>query len=155
AQQPENNIVRVALQAMSAVLGGTQSLHTNGFDEAIGLPTERAARMALRTQQIIASESNVTAAVDPLGGSYFIEALTDATEEEAWAYLEKIDGMGGAVAAIEAGYMQDEIEQAAYEYAKSVDDKEQIIVGVNEYVDDEPESADVFPIDPELQRQQV
>jgi methylmalonyl-CoA mutase, N-terminal domain len=155
AQQPENNIVRVALQAMAAVLGGTQSLHTNGFDEALGLPTERAARMALRTQQIIASESGVTATVDPVGGSYFIEALTDSTEEEAWAYLEKIDGLGGAVAAIEAGYMQDEIEQAAYEYAKSVDDKEQVIVGVNEYVDEEPEPTEVFPIDPEGQRRQI
>ncbi|HEX2850467.1 MAG TPA: methylmalonyl-CoA mutase family protein [Acidimicrobiales bacterium] len=155
AQQPENNLMRVTLQALAAVLGGTQSLHTNGFDEALGLPTQRAAKLALRTQQIIASESGVVDTVDPLAGSYFVESLTDEVEKAAWQYLEKIDSMGGAVAAIEAGYMQDEITQAAYDYAKQVESDQKIIVGVNTYVDDVPEPADVFPIDPELQRQQV
>src|SRR5665811_2075673 len=111
AQQPENNIVRVSLQAMAAVLGGTQSLHTNGFDEALGLPTEKAAKIALRTQQIIANESGVVDTVDPLAGSYFVESLTDEVEAAAWAYTERIDELGGAVAAIESGYLQDEIEQ--------------------------------------------
>jgi methylmalonyl-CoA mutase N-terminal domain/subunit len=154
AQQPENNIMRVTVQALAAVLGGTQSLHTNGFDEAIGLPTARAARIALRTQQVIASESGVVDTADPLAGSYFVESLTDAVEEGAWAYLEKIDGMGGAVSAIEQGFMQDEIEAAAYEFAKSVDRGEKVIVGVNKYTESDVEPAEVFPIDPELQRQQ-
>ena len=143
AQQPENNIVRVTLQGLAAVLGGTQSLHANGFDEALGLPTAQAATLALRTQQIIANESGVADTVDPLAGSYFVESLTDAVEADAWAYLDKIDDMGGAVAAIEAGYMQDEIEQAAYEYAKEVDAGEKVIVGVNKFVDDEPEGRRV------------
>src|SRR5947207_12140603 len=134
AQQAEVNLIRVAVQAMSAVLGGTQSLHTNGFDEALGLPTEKAAVLALRTQQVIGYESGVVDTVDPLAGSYFVERLTDEVETAAWQYLEKIDGMGGAVAAIEAGYMQDEIEQAAFEYAKSVDNGERVIVGVNKFV---------------------
>ena len=155
AQQPENNIVRVAVQALAAVLGGTQSLHTNGFDEALGLPTAKAATTALRTQQIIGYESGVADTVDPLAGSYFVEALTDEVENGAWAYLEKIDGMGGAVAAIEAGFMQDEIEQAAYAYAKSIDDGERIIVGMNKFIDEAPVPAEVFPIDPEMQRQQA
>src|SRR5256714_697036 len=136
AQQPEVNLVRVAVQALSAVLGGTQSLHTNGFDEALGLPTEKAAVLALRTQQVIGYESGVVDTVDPLAGSYFVERLTDEVETAAWQYLEKIDGMGGAVPAIEAGYMQDEIEQAAFEYAKSIDSGERIIVGVNKFVSD-------------------
>jgi methylmalonyl-CoA mutase N-terminal domain/subunit len=151
AQQPENNIVRVALQSLAAVLGGTQSLHTNGFDEALGLPTERAARMALRTQQIIAAESGTA---DPLAGSYFVEALTESMEAGAREYLDKIEGMGGAVAAIEAGYQQEEIEQAAFAYTKAIDDGEKVIVGVNKYVDDDATSAEVFPIDPALQAQQ-
>jgi methylmalonyl-CoA mutase N-terminal domain/subunit len=155
AQQPENNIVRVAIQALAAVLGGTQSLHTNGFDEALGLPTAKAATTALRTQQIIGYESGVADTVDPLAGSYFVESLTDEIENGAWAYLEKIDGMGGAVAAIEAGFMQDEIEQAAYAYAKSIDDGERIIVGMNKFVDEAPSSPEVFPIDPAMQRQQA
>jgi methylmalonyl-CoA mutase, N-terminal domain len=155
AQQPENNIVRVTMQSLAAVLGGTQSLHANGFDEALGLPTEKAAKIALRTQQIIANESGVTDTADPLAGSYFVEALTDAVEADAWAYLEKIDGMGGAVAAIEAGYMQEEIEQAAYGYAKDIDSGAKVIVGVNKFVDAEPEGAEVFPIDPALERHQV
>jgi methylmalonyl-CoA mutase N-terminal domain/subunit len=155
AQQPENNIARVTLQALAAVLGGTQSLHANGFDEALGLPTARAARTALRTQQIVAHESGVVDTADPLGGSYFVEALTDEVEAAAWDYLDKIDGMGGAVAAIEAGYMQDEIEQAAYEYTKAVDGGQKVIVGVNRFADDAPDPADVFPIDPALQAHQV
>jgi methylmalonyl-CoA mutase, N-terminal domain len=155
AQQPENNIVRVTLQSLAAVLGGTQSLHTNGYDEAIGLPTERAARMALRTQQIIGAESGVVDTADPLAGSYFVEALTEQVEARTREYLEKIDGMGGAVAAIEAGFPQDEIEQAAYVYTKAVDAGDKVIVGVNKYVDEDPGSVEVFPIDPAMQAQQA
>ncbi len=155
AQQPENNIVRVAVQALGAVLGGTQSLHTNGFDEALGLPTERAARLALRTQQILAYESGVTDTVDPLAGSYYVETLTDQVEAAALEYLERIDAMGGAVAAIEARFMQDEIEQAAYAQAKAVDDGEAVVVGVNRFVEEAREPTEVFPIDAELQRAQV
>ena len=155
AQQPINNVVRVAIQSMAAVLGGTQSLHTNGYDEALSLPTEEAARIALRTQQIIGYESGVVDTVDPLAGSYFVEALTDEVEKMTWGYIEKIDEMGGAVSAIESGYQMDEIEQAAYEYTKSIDDDERVIVGVNKFtIDDEPE-PDVFPVDPELERGQV
>jgi len=155
AQQPENNIVRVTVQALSAVLGGTQSLHTNGFDEALGLPTTKAAKVALRTQQIIGYESGVVDTVDPLAGSYFVETLTDEVERAAWKYLERVDELGGAVSAIEAGFMQGEIEQAAYSYAKAVDDGEKVVVGVNRFIDDEPEPSEVFPIDPALQKAQV
>jgi methylmalonyl-CoA mutase N-terminal domain/subunit len=155
AQQPENNVIRVATQALAAVLGGTQSLHTNGFDEAIGLPTERAARIALRTQQIIASESGVVDTIDPLAGSYFVEHLTDELEKRAWEYIEKIDALGGAVAAIEAGYQMDEIEASAYAYSKAIDDGEKVIVGVNKYVEDEPDEPEVFPIDPAFQQAQA
>jgi len=155
AQQPEVNIVRVATQALAAVLGGTQSLHTNGFDEALGLPTTNAAKIALRTQQVIANESGVTDTADPLAGSWYVESLTDSVEAGAWEYLRRIDDMGGAVESIESGFMQGEIEQAAYAYAKAIDDKEKIIVGVNSYVDAETQPADVFPIDPELAVRQV
>ena len=155
AQQPENNIVRVTVQAMAAVLGGTQSLHTNGFDEALGLPTERAAKVALRTQQIVGYESGVADTVDPLAGSWFVESLTDEVERGAWEYLERIDAMGGAVDAIEAQFPQQEIEQAAYAYAKAVDSDEKVVVGVNRFVDEEFEPTEVFPIDAELQRSQV
>src|SRR6202051_2939251 len=137
AQQPENNIVRVTVQSLAAALGGTQSLHTNGFDEALGLPTKRAAKIALRTQQVIGYESGVADTVDPLAGSYFVETLTDDIERAAWEYIERIDQLGGAVAAIEAGFMQDEIERAAYAYAKAVDDSEKVLIGVNRFVDDE------------------
>jgi len=155
AQQPLNNVVRVAVQSLAAVMGGTQSLHTNGYDEALGLPTEEAARIALRTQQIIGYESGVADTPDPLAGSYFVETLTDEVEKLAWEYIAKIDEMGGAVAAIEAGYQMDEIEQSAYEYTKSIDDDERVIVGVNKFtVDVEPE-PNVFPIDPSLQKSQV
>ena len=155
AQQPENNIVRVSIQALSAALGGTQSLHTNGFDEALGLPTERAAKIALRTQQVIGHESGIADTVDPLAGSYYVEALTDEVERRAFEYLERIDRLGGAVAAIEARFMQDEIDQAAYADAKAVEDGEKVVVGVNRFVDELHEPAEVFPIDVELQQAQV
>ncbi len=155
AQQPENNIVRVTVQALAAVLGGTQSLHTNGFDEALGLPTTNAAKIALRTQQVIGYESGVTDTPDPLAGSYFVESLTEEVETAAWDYLERIDEMGGAVAAIEARFMQEEIERAANAYAKAVDDGEKVVVGVNRFTDEPAGSVEVFPIDPALQRSQV
>jgi methylmalonyl-CoA mutase N-terminal domain/subunit len=155
AQQPDDNVVRVTLQALSAVLGGTQSLHTNGFDEALGLPTEHAAKLALRTQQVIAFESGVTDTVDPLAGSYYLETLTNEVERETLSYIGRIDELGGAVAAIEAGFMQDEIEQSAYEYAKAVESGEAVVVGVNRFVDEEPGEPEVFPIDPAKQRAQV
>ena len=154
AQQPLNNVVRVALQALAAVMGGTQSLHTNGYDEALSLPTEQAARLALRTQQVIGYESGVCDTPDPMAGSYLVESLTDEVEAKAWEYIERIDELGGAVAAIEAHYQMDEIEQAAYEYTKSIDDDERVIVGLNRFtVDDEPEPS-VFPIDPQLEVRQ-
>ena len=155
AQQPENNIVRVTLQALAAALGGTQSLHTNGFDEALGLPTERAARLALRTQQIVGFESGIADTVDPLAGSYFVESLTDEVEAGVRRYLERIDALGGAVAAIEARFMQDEIESAAYAYAKAIDDGEKVVIGVNRFEGGDAEPADVFPVDMAQQRAQV
>jgi methylmalonyl-CoA mutase, N-terminal domain len=155
AQQPENNIVRVTVQALAAVLGGTQSLHTNSYDEALGLPTAKAAKIALRTQQVVGYESGVTDTVDPLAGSYFVENMTDEVEKAAWNYLARIDEMGGAVAAIESGFMQGEIEQAAYAYSKAVDDGEKVVVGVNRFAEDAAEASEVFPIDPSLQRAQI
>jgi methylmalonyl-CoA mutase N-terminal domain/subunit len=155
AQQPENNIVRVTIQSLAAALGGTQSLHTNGFDEALGLPTTRAAKIALRTQQIVGFESGVADTVDPLAGSYFIESLTDEVEKAAEEYLARIDAMGGAVAAIEARFMQDEIESAAYSFAKAVDNGEKVVVGVNRFTDAAGEPAEVFPIDVALQQAQI
>lgn len=155
AQQVENNIVRVTIQALAAVLGGTQSLHTNSFDEALGLPTEKSAKLALRTQQIIAYESGVTDVVDPLGGSYFIESLTNELEDAAWELIDKIEKLGGAVAAIEMGFQQDEIEAAAYQWAKAVENKEAIVVGVNAFSDSATEPVEVFPIDPKLQQEQI
>jgi methylmalonyl-CoA mutase N-terminal domain/subunit len=147
AQQPKNNIARVTLQAMAAVLGGTQSLHTNGYDEALSLPTEEAARIALRTQQIIGYESGVSSVVDPFGGSYFMEALTDEVEAKAYELIQKIDQMGGAVSAIEKGFIQDEIAQSSYKYQKDIESKEKIIVGVNEFVTQGEVSEPVFRID--------
>jgi methylmalonyl-CoA mutase N-terminal domain/subunit len=155
AQQPDNNVVRVTLQALAAVLGGTQSLHTNGFDEALGLPTERAARLALRTQQVIGYESGVVDTVDPLAGSYFIESLTNEIERRAREYLGAIDERGGSVAAIESGYLQGEIEAAAYEAAKAVESGRATVVGVNRFTEDEARPTDVFPIDLAQQRMQV
>ncbi len=155
AQQPEVNVVRVTVQALAAALGGTQSLHTNSFDEALGLPTEHAARLALRTQQVIGFESGVADTVDPLAGSYFVESLTDEIERRARAYLETIDGMGGAVAAIEARYPQAEIESAAYDYARGVDAGEIVVVGVNRFEEPAAARPEVFPVDPALERLQV
>lgn len=147
AQQPRNNITRVTIQALAAVLGGTQSLHTNGYDEALSLPTEEAATIALRTQQIIGFESGVTQTVDPLGGSYFVEKLTDTMEAEAKKLIDKIDMMGGSVKAIEQHFIQDEIARAAYAYNSSIEDGSKIIVGVNKFTSKEMEPAPVFKID--------
>ena len=155
AQQPENNLVRVTLQALAATLGGTQSLHTNSFDEALGLPTEHAVRLALRTQQVIGYETGIADTVDPLAGSFFVETLTTQIEERAQVYLDAIDEMGGAVAAIEASYPQREIENAAYDYARSIDEGERIIVGVNHFTDEGDASPEVFPIDLERQAMQM
>ena len=155
AQQPMNNIMRVTLQAMAAVMGGTQSLHTNGFDEALSLPTEEAARMALRTQQVIGYESGVVDTPDPMAGSYLVESLTDEVEKLAWEYIAAIDEKGGAVSAIEQGFQMEEIENSAYEYTKSIDDASRTIVGVNKFtMDDEPEPV-VSPIDPTLEPSQI
>jgi len=142
AQQAENNVVRTTVQALSAVLGGTQSLHTNAFDEALALPTERSARVALRTQQILAHEGGLTGTADPLAGSYYVESLTDAVEEEAWEYIRRIDALGGSVKAIEKRFMQQEIEEAAYRYQREVERDERVIVGVNRYsggADEDPD----------------
>ncbi|MES2655323.1 MAG: methylmalonyl-CoA mutase family protein [Bacteroidota bacterium] len=155
AQQAENNIARVTIQAMAAVLGGTQSLHTNGFDEALSLPTEAAARTALRTQQIIAFESGVVDTVDPLGGSYFIEELTNQVEAEAWKYIERIDAMGGSVNAIEQGYMQNEIASASYKYQTDIERNEKVIVGVNKFTVKEEVAPPAFKIDDSIRVQQT
>jgi methylmalonyl-CoA mutase N-terminal domain/subunit len=156
AQQPDCNIVRVALQAMAAVLGGTQSLHCNGRDEALGLPTEEAARTALRTQQVIAAETGVANTVDPLGGSYAIEAMTDAIEREAGALLDRIDRSGGTLAAIETGFIQREIQEAAYRAQQAIDAGKSIVVGVNRFNDrDHRSPIDVFKVDPEVERGQI
>jgi methylmalonyl-CoA mutase N-terminal domain/subunit len=155
AQQPENNIVRTALQALAAVLGGTQSLHTNSYDEALALPTEQSARIALRTQQVIAYESGAPQTIDPLAGSYYIESLTDQIETGARTYLDKIDAMGGTLKAIERGYIQAEIQNAAYEYQQAVDRKEAIVVGVNAFGIDEEKPIPLQHIDESLERKQV
>lgn len=155
AQQPQNNIVRVTLQALAAVLGGTQSLHTNSFDEAYALPSEEAVRIALRTQQVIAYESGVTDTVDPLAGSYYIECLTNFIEEDTMKYIEKIDSMGGAVAAIEKGYMQKEIVESAYKHQREVENKEKIVVGVNEFAVEEEAPIEILRVDPEVEKKQT
>lgn len=155
AQQPQNNIIRVTLQALGAVLGGTQSLHTNGFDEAIALPTEDAARIALRTQQIIAYESGVTDTVDPLAGSYFIETLTNEVEAAAWEYIRRIDAMGGSVNAIEQGYIQDEIAASSYRYQDDIEKGEKIIVGVNRFTVEEKPLDDIFTVDDSIRQLQM
>jgi methylmalonyl-CoA mutase N-terminal domain/subunit len=155
AQQPQNNIIRVTIQALSAVLGGTQSLHTNGFDEAIALPTEEAARIALRTQQLIAFESGVSETVDPLAGSYFVENLTNEIEEKAWEYINKIDAMGGSVQAIEEGYIQDEIAGSAYRYQNDIESGEKIIVGVNKFTAKENPIENIFVVDDNIRVQQI
>ncbi len=155
AQQPENNIVRTAIQALSAVLGGTQSLHTNGYDEALALPTEEAARIALRTQQIIASESGVANTVDPFAGSYYVESLTNEIEQQARAYLDRINALGGMLRAIERGWVQQEIQNAAYEYQRAVDTGEAVVVGVNRFTRDEEPDTPIQRIDESLERKQV
>ena len=155
AQQPDVNVVRVALQAMSAVLGGTQSLHTNGRDEALGLPTEESARLALRTQQIIAHESGITKVADPLGGSFYIEELTDKIERGAQDYLERIDALGGTLAAIEKGWIQAEIQNAAYEFQQQVERGEKIVVGVNRFQQEDEHGLAALRIDSEIERGQV
>jgi len=152
AQQPHNNIVRVALQALAAVLGGTQSLHTNSFDEAYALPSEHAVTVALRTQQLIAYESGVVDTVDPLGGAYYIEYLTDEIEEKSLKYIEQIDSMGGAVTAIEKGFIQREITDSAYRHQKEVESKKRTIVGVNDFKVDEEDSIKLLRIDPSIER---
>ncbi len=155
AQQPQNNIVRVTIQALAAVMGGTQSLHTNGFDEALALPTADAARLALRTQQVIAYESGVPMTVDPLGGSFYVEALTNEVEQKAWEYIHRIDEMGGAVSAIEAGYIQREIAQSAYQYQRDIESGDKIIVGVNKFPMEEPPFEDLFIVDDSIRTVQT
>jgi methylmalonyl-CoA mutase N-terminal domain/subunit len=155
AQQPEINITRVALQGLAAVLGGTQSLHTNSMDEALALPSEKAARIALRTQQIIAEESGVTSTVDPLGGSYYIEWLTDKMEEETYQYWDRVEKLGGVIPAIEKGFYQREIAEAAYKYQKEIDDKKRTVVGVNDYVMDEPIDIPLLKMDEKGEERQI
>lgn len=155
AQQVDNNIVRVTIQTLAAVLGGTQSLHTNSRDEALALPNENSVRTALRTQQIVAYESGVTNTIDPLAGSYYVESLTDQIEKEAEEYINKIDAMGGVTNAIEAGYIQTEIQKSAYRYQQEVEKGERIIVGVNKFKIDEPEPTDLLKIDEKVQKDQI
>ena len=155
AQQPENNIVRTAIQALSAVLGGTQSLHTNGYDEALALPTEEAARIALRTQQIIAGESGVANTIDPFAGSYYVESLTNDLEQQTNAYLDRIDALGGMLRAIEKGWIQQEIQNAAYEYQRAVDSGQATVVGVNRFTRDDEPQIPIQRIDEALERKQV
>jgi len=155
AQQPLNNISRVTIQTLAAVLGGTQSLHTNGYDEALSLPTEEAARIALRTQQITAYETGVSDTVDPLGGSYFVEALTNEVEQKAWQLIEKIDVMGGSVSAIEQGFIQNEIARSAYEYQRQIETGEKIIVGVNKFQIEGEQPIHVFKVDDSIRQIQV
>jgi methylmalonyl-CoA mutase N-terminal domain/subunit len=155
AQQPQNNVVRTAFEAMAAVLGGTQSLHTNSFDEALALPTEPAAKLALRTQQILAFETGVVDTVDPLAGSYFVESLTNELEERAGAYLDKVDGMGGAIAAIEAGFYQEEIHESAYRIQRGIESGERVVVGVNRYRDPDEQEVEIQRIGEEEVGRQV
>jgi methylmalonyl-CoA mutase N-terminal domain/subunit len=154
AQQPENNIVRVAVQALSAVCGGAQSLHTNSFDEALALPTERAATIALRTQQVLQNEAGTTDTADPLGGSYYVEALTDELESRAWELIERVDSLGGAVQAIEQDFVQSEIEIASFRWQQEVESGERVIVGVNEYAVGAEQPIELHTIDPDAERRQ-
>jgi methylmalonyl-CoA mutase N-terminal domain/subunit len=155
AQQPENNIVRTAIQALAAVLGGTQSLHTNSYDEALALPTEQAARIALRTQQVIGYESGVAQTIDPLAGSYYVESLTNEIEKRAAEYLGKIEVMGGMLKAIERGFVQQEIQNAAYEYQQAVDLGDAVVVGVNRFEVEEEKAIPIQKIDPGLESKQI
>jgi methylmalonyl-CoA mutase N-terminal domain/subunit len=155
AQQPEVNLVRVAIQGLAAVLGGTQSLHTNSYDEALALPSEKAARLALRTQQVIAYESDVTKTVDPFAGSYAVESLTDDVEAEARTLMEQVEEMGGAVAAIEKGFQKSEIEKAAYQIARDIDTGTRIVVGVNRFQADQEDPYEALRVDPTIEQQQA
>jgi methylmalonyl-CoA mutase N-terminal domain/subunit len=155
AEQPENNIVRTALEALAAVLGGTQSLHTNSMDEVLALPTEKAVEIALRTQQIIAFETGVVNTVDPLGGSYFVESLTNRMEDGAQEYFRRIDDLGGVLAGIDQGFFQREIADAAFQYQQSLETKQKVMVGVNEFLTDGPIEIPILRIDPEVERSQV
>src|SRR5437588_5709967 len=155
AQQPELNIARTAVEALAAVLGGTQSLHTNAMDEVLALPTDRAARIALRTQQMIAHETGVASTIDPLGGSYYIEALTDEMELRAYEYFEKIDQLGGMVAAVKSNFPQREIADAAFAHQTEVDSGERIVVGVNRYAVEDEEPIPTLRVDPALERKQL
>jgi methylmalonyl-CoA mutase N-terminal domain/subunit len=155
AQQPENNVVRVAIQALSAICGGAQSLHTNSFDEALALPTERAATIALRTQQILQAEAGTTDTADPLGGSYYIEALTDELEARATELIARIDEIGGAVDAVEQGFVQDEIERSAFEWQQQVERGERVIVGVNRYTVESEQAIELQSIDPAAEQRQL
>ena len=155
AQQAENNIARTTVQALSAVLGGTQSLHTNAFDEALALPSERSATIALRTQQILAHEAGLTETVDPLAGSYFVESLTDEVEAAAWQKIREIDDLGGSVRAIEEYHMQREIEDAAFRYQKAIESEEQVVVGVNRYVSEGDPEMDLHSVDESIRERQA
>jgi len=155
AQQPLNNISRVTIQTLAAVLGGTQSLHTNGYDEALSLPTEEAARIALRTQQIAAYESGIADTVDPLGGSYFIESLTDEVEKAAWKLIEKVDAIGGSITAVERGFIQNEIARSAYKYQQEVETNKKNIIGVNKFQSSEETQIPLFKIDDSIRKVQI
>jgi methylmalonyl-CoA mutase N-terminal domain/subunit len=155
AQQPEVNLIRVAVQALGAVLGGTQSLHTNAYDEAIALPTEKAARLALRTQQVLAYETDVTKTVDPFAGSYVVESLTDDLEGAVWELMQRVEDLGGAVAAIERGFQKNEIEHSAYQIAREIDGGDRTIVGVNKYTSDGDEPYEPLKVDPAIEEAQV
>jgi methylmalonyl-CoA mutase N-terminal domain/subunit len=155
AQQPENNIVRVTIQALAAIIGGAQSLHTNSFDEALALPSEESVAIALRTQQIIAHESGVADTIDPIAGSYYVESLSDEIERQAFAYIHKIDALGGSVAAINRGYFQDEIASSAYEYQREIEDGERILVGVNKYATDQKSIQNILKIDEKMTARQI
>jgi methylmalonyl-CoA mutase N-terminal domain/subunit len=149
------NLIRTAIQALAAVMGGTQSLHTNSMDEALALPSEKAARLALRTQQVIAHESGVANTVDPMGGSYFLEALTKETEDEAYSYFHKIEDIGGVIPAIENGYLQREIAEASYRYQVEIDTRQRVVVGVNDYLMDDPIEVPILEMDPQGEQRQV
>jgi len=155
AQQVDNNIVRVTIQTLAGVLGGTQSLHTNSKDEALALPTEDSVRVALRTQQIVAEESGVTNTIDPLAGSYYVEAMTDRIEKEAKNYIDRIDALGGMIEAIDAGYVQTEIQKSAYKFEKEIEANDRIVVGVNKYQIDEEEPTELLKIDMKVQEEQI
>ena len=154
AQQPDNNIVRVAVQSMAAVLGGTQSLHTNSRDEALALPTEESAKIALRTQQIVAHESGITKTADPLGGSHYVESLCEQIEDGVWAYLKKIDSMGGSIRAIERGFFQSEIRRNAYRLKTEIDSGDRVVVGVNRHADESERSPELLRVGQAVERRQ-